>query len=188
MVKIVITISLIILWMAGSWAQEMIVPVETQFNLFLKILTFDRNLKARVGDELVIGLVYQGKFRVSLNARNEAVKALSKSPINKIEGIPIRQVSIDLDESDLDSTVFKEGVDVLYISPLRAVVIKKITDLSRAKKITTLTGVPEYVESGLAVGIGTKGEKPLIIINLLAAKKEGADFSSQLLKLAKVIE
>jgi hypothetical protein len=48
--------------------------------------------------------------------------------------------------------------------------------------------VPDYVGAGCAVGIGTEGEKPLIIINLPAAKAEGADFSSQLLQLAKVIE
>ena len=64
---------------------------------------------------------------------------------------------------------------------------EKITGVSRAKKVITLTSVPDYVESGLAVGIGVKGGKPRIIINLPAAKAEGANFSSQLLRLAKVI-
>lgn len=177
-----------ILWTAVGWAQEMAVPMDVQFALFFKILTFDRNLKARVGDELVIGLVYQGGFRTSLNAKDEAVKVISKSSKDKIKDISIRQVSINIDDTDLAGAVSKRKVDVLYITPLRAVGIDTITDISRAKRITTLTGVPEYVESGLALGIGTKGEKPLIIINLPAAKAEGADFSSQLLKLAKVIE
>ena len=66
--------------------------------------------------------------------------------------------------------------------------MEKITNLSRDKKILTLTGVPDYVDSGLTVGIGTKGRKPRIIINLLAAKAEGADFSSGLLNLAKVVK
>jgi iron complex outermembrane receptor protein len=60
-------------------------------------------------------------------------------------------------------------------------------DVSRAKKIMTLTGVPDYVELGLSVAIGIKGRKPQITINLPAAKAEGINFSSQLLKLAKVI-
>ena len=37
-----------------------------QWTLFSKILTFDYNLPARAGDELVIGLVYQQKSRESL--------------------------------------------------------------------------------------------------------------------------
>jgi len=38
------------------------------------------------------------------------------------------------------------------------------------------------------VGVGLKGESPEIIINLPAAREEGSDFSSSLLKLARVIE
>ncbi|MCK4591646.1 MAG: YfiR family protein, partial [Candidatus Latescibacteria bacterium] len=84
--------------------------------------------------------------------------------------------------------VSRNNIDILYVAPLRALGVKTITGVSRAKRILTLTGVPDYVESGLAVGIGIKGEKPRVIINSPAAKAEGADFSSQLLKLAKVIK
>jgi hypothetical protein len=37
------------------------------------------------------------------------------------------------------------------------------------------------------VGIGSKAGKPKILINLKASREEGADFSSQLLKLSKII-
>jgi len=116
------------------------------------------------------------------------VETMSKSPIKKVENIPIRQVSIDIDRVDLASAVVKNNIDVLYITPLRAIGMETITSVSRAKQVLTLTGVPDYVESGLAVSIGIKGKKPQIIINLAAAKAEGVNFSSQLLKLAKVIK
>ena len=48
-------------------------------------------------------------------------------------------------------------------------------------------GVPVFVEDGLAVGIAMKGNRPLVVINLTASKAEGADFSSQLLHIAKII-
>lgn len=182
-------IILVFLWTTTSKPQEMAVSVEVQYPLFLKILTFDRNLKTRVGEEIVIGIVYQGKFKRSLNIKDELAKVMDGSSIKKIEDIPIRYVAIDIsEEPDLKNAISSKNVDILYLTPLRALEIGTVTAVSRAKKIVTLTGVPDYVESGLTVGIGTKGEKPQIIINLKAAKAEGADFSSQLLKLAKVIE
>lgn len=52
----------------------------------------------------------------------------------------------------------------------------------------TFTGVPKYVEQGIAVGIGIQDRKPKIHINLSASKAEGAEFSSQLLKLAEIVD
>lgn len=187
--RIGLVVLLIFLWTATSWTQEIAVPVNVQFPLFLKILTFDRNLKERVGDEIVIAIFYQGKFKRSLNVRDQLVKVTDESPIKEIEDIPIRYVSIDISEkTDLAKALSKNKVDILYITPLRALRIKTITNVSRAKKIMTLASVPDYVESGLSVGIGIKGEKPLIIINLPAAKAEGVNFDSELLKLAKVVK
>ena len=182
------TIVLIILWSIGNMAQDMAVPAEVQFPLLAKILTFDRNLQDRVGDEIVIAIVYQRKYRRSLNVKDNLFDIINKSSIKAIEAIPIQYLSIDLDNTDLAKTVSMNKVDILYITPIRAVSMETITAVSRANKILTFTGVQEYVQSGLAMGIGIKGGKPNIIINLAAAKIEGADFSSRLLKLVKVIE
>lgn len=171
------------------YAEEMIVPVKLQLALFFKILSYDRNLKARVGNEIVIGIVYERDFRKSLRVKEELVNLLNNASAKKLQGIPIQYVSIEIsDKTDLTSIISQNHVDILYISPVHGAAIRKIRAASRAKQILTLTGVPDYVESGVAVGIGIKGSKPLIIINLPASKAQGADFTSQLLKLAKVIK
>ena len=81
-----------------------------------------------------------------------------------------------------------DSVNILIVAPLQAYSIEEITTISRTKHIMTFSSVPEYVNEGLSVGIGLKGGKPQILINLDAAKLEGLDFSSQLLKLAKIIQ
>ena len=82
----------------------------------------------------------------------------------------------------------EEGIDVFYVAPLRAIEVRKIAEISRLNGIKTITGVPEYVSDGLGVGIGLLKQRPLIIINLKAARAEGSEFRSQLLKLSRVIE
>ena len=177
---------LFLLWTATPQGQEMPVPVNVQVTLFVKILTFDRNLKAEPDGEIVIGVVFQKRHRRSLNTKDEFMRAISS--IKEVNDLRFRCVPIDIgDRVDLADTISAGGIDVLYIAPLRAVEMETITSVSRAQRVTTLTGVPGYVEWGLAVGIGMKGERPRIIINRPAAKAEGANFRSQLLKLASVI-
>ena len=189
MKRTVWAILLIILYGVVASAQEMPVPIKIQYELFLKILTYDRSFKKRVGDEIVIGIVYQRRFRISLNVKNELVEVIEKSSTKKLEEIPIRYVPIDLDdEPALTDAISRNSIDILYVAPLRALELKTITELSRQKQVMTLTGVPDYVKSGLAVGIGLKGKRPQIIINLPAAKAEGVDFRAQLLKVAKIIK
>jgi hypothetical protein len=88
---------------------------------------------------------------------------------------------------DVEAAVVREGIRVLYVAPLRAVAIEEIIAISRARKITTLTGVPEFVEKGIALGVALRAERPLILVHLASARAEGADFNSQLLKLARVL-
>ncbi len=168
-------------------SQKMEVPVEIQVPIFFKILTFDRNLEKRSGKKLTIGIVHQSGYKEFLNAKNKFIETLNKTSIKKLKDIPVSLVPIDVDNSDLEDFVSKNEVSALYIAPLRAYNTEDIIKVIQNKKIVTMTGVIEQINSGVSIGIGSKGDKPLIIINLRSAKLEGVDFSSQLLKLAKII-
>lgn len=187
-IKILLAVLLIIQLVGAVSAEEMEMPIEIQIPLFLKILPFDRNLKERVGDEIVLGIVYQEKFRKSFNVKTQLEDFLAKSKENKIDDIPFRYVLINLSRlSEFKASLAKEKVDIVYITPLRAIAVETLVSVCRSMGITTLTGVPAYCELGIAISIGSKGGSPLIIINLPGARSEGADFSSRLLKLAEVI-
>lgn len=168
--------------------QEMPLPAETQLNLLLKALTFDRNLKERQGQRLTLGVVYKSIFEKSLQAKEELIKAFKTVRIKEIFDYPLHVVPIDLYLIGLEEAVTTQDVDILYITPLDSSEIPKISELSRRKGLITLSGVPQYSEQGIAVTVGKKGETPQIIINLNAARAEGANFSSQLLKMAKIVD
>ncbi|UCG51362.1 MAG: YfiR family protein [Candidatus Latescibacterota bacterium] len=172
----------------SAGAQDVLVPIEVQFPLFVKILSFDRNLQRNAGGEIVIAIVYQGGYIPSLNARDAIKDVFEKSGDIGVGNNAMRHVCVDIETEELTHVVAKHNVDILYITPLKAVDIESITKTSRALALITLTGVPDYVRSGVSVGIGLKEEKPEIIINLAAAKAEGADFSSRLLRLARIVD
>ena len=185
-----IVCAIILFWLTESAlvAQSMPVPIRVQYPLFLKMITYNRNLKAGTSDTIVLGVLYQQNFRSSLNVKEEFLTLMTEFPVKSVDGAPIRGIPINLSaEVDLGGELLKYKINVLYVTPLRAAGIESISAITRAAKVLTVTGVTEYVESGLSAGVGVKGEKPLLIINLPACKAEGADFDSRLLELARVI-
>jgi len=189
MIKKFLYIFIIVIFQFNSVRLQNIgVPIETQFPIFLKILTFDRNFQQRAKDGLNMLIVYQKKFRTSFLASQEINEVLRKMDINRVENIPIIYNFIDIDEVDLSSAITRGKINMIYICPLRGISLESIISLTRNKGILSFTGIPEYVVTGISIGLELKGEKTQILINLTAAKAERADFSSQLLKLCKVIE
>jgi len=184
--------ALMLLFLAGLpptfSAQEVRVPIEVQFELFSKILIFDRNLQSRVDGEIVFGIVYQSHYRPSVEAAETLRDLLHRIPGEGLAGLPVRTVMIDLEKSiPLDQAIEINGLNILYVPPLRAFDVKTISTISRARKILTLTGVPAYSHSDLSVSVDSLGGRPQVLVNLTAATAEGCDFSSKLLNLATVV-
>jgi len=167
---------------AAARAQDMDVPVQMQVALFLKVLTFDRNLVVSPASEIVVGVVFQSGYRASINAKNIAMTALQATANSR----KIRAIAIDLDRETLSTALPRHRPSVLYVAPLRAVEIGDLATIARNANVTTLTGVTEYVALGLAISVRLQGERPKLVINAEAAKAEGADFSAELLKLAQI--
>src|SRR4029077_18939563 len=106
-----------------------------------------------------------------------------------LSGPPVRWVAIEWkDGEQLRLALIHERTDVVYLTPVRGVELDPITSTARTGGMTTFTGVPLYVEQGLALSVGIVRERPQIIVNLPAMRAEGSDFTSQLLRLCKVIE
>ena len=168
--------------------EEMAVPVRVQHPLFLKILSYDRDLERRVGAEIVFGIAYQNRHRPSAAAREAFTRAAEASPVGSVKGVPIRYVSVEVSTpAALADAIERHGIDVLYVCPLRAFDVEAIALAARAAQVATFTGVPGYVSAGLAASIDVRGGRPEIVINLPAARAEGLQFNAKLLKLARIV-
>jgi hypothetical protein len=173
----------------SAHAQEMAAPAEVQVPLLFKILTFDRRLGTRPpGKVIVIAVVFQTGFRASLVARTQIVDGL-KALAGWTIPVAVRWVAVGWkDGEQLRLALIHERTDVVYLTPVRGVELDPVTSAARAGGMTTFTGVPLYVEQGLALSVGIVRDRPQIIVNLPATRAEGSDFTSQLLRLCRVIE
>lgn len=171
---------------AVASAQDVPTPVALHPPLLAKILAYDRNFAERAGAEVVVGVLYQPRYRASFTVMQAFLEASKVA--QHVKGRPVRCIPIVLEEAAaLQARLEAESIDALYITPLRAIDIDGIAAVSRTRRVLTFTGVPAYVEAGIAVGVGLTQNKPKILVNLPAARAEGAAFQAHLLKLAHVI-
>jgi hypothetical protein len=165
----------------SAWALEPTVPVDIQAGIIAKLWQLDRNFPKHV--PMTLGVLYQEKFRTSFIVAHDLCDAFARAKL------PVRCILIDISaQPTLADQLTRLGVDAIYIAPLRAIDVGMLVLVSRARRIRTVTAVDEYVMEGAAVGLALQGDHAQIVINLPAARAEGADFSSQLLKLARVIQ
>lgn len=172
--------SAIALFLAATASASMPVPVEVQTELFINIGRLDRNFDPSKG--LTIGIVYQQGYPESVRVKDAMVAAIKQRNLPMV-CVPLEAGSAQLLRKRLSET----DASIIYVAPLRSVDVSDIGQITRERKIRTVTGVPEYVDLGIAVGIGLRNKRPLIIINLGSARAEGSDFSSQLLSLARIV-
>jgi len=163
------------------------VSCSDQFNLTFKILTFDRALGARVGDEIVFGVLYLEGDPVSMRVKAEMENIFAEKKDTRIGKIPVRPVSVALDRSSRwEEDLKSAGVEIAYLAPMRHPILVRIIQLCRNLKITTVGSLPEYPSLGATIGFEPSRSRPAILINLNAAREGGSDFNSRLLAMARV--
>lgn len=156
------------------------IPARVQILLFSKIWMFDRSVAGN--DQTVMAILYQSTFRASAQAKDQMIDAV------RAEGLKILCVPVALDDvRNLSGQLQHVKADVFYVTEMRGIDILDVVDVSRARHIKTITVVARYLEVGVAIGLRVSSDKPVIVVNLGAAKAEGSDLTGQLLKVATII-
>lgn len=168
---------------------EMAVTADRQVPLLLKILTYDRQLEVKAGDQLVIGIVSSPTSLASAKARGDVEMALHSYLGKTVKKLPLDYYWQDYTNAEKLTTWIKaKHISVLYISPGTEKSLTAILKVSQDNDVTSITGVPDYVEKGVSVGIGERQAKPQILINLTSSKLEGSEFDASLLRIATIIK
>lgn len=72
---------------------------------------------------------------------------------------------------------------------LPAVDRTEVKRLCSQHRVLSLSGVPRLAEvGGVSIAVGLKNGRPEILVNLNEAQAEGQELSSELLRLARVIQ
>jgi len=167
--------------------EDIAVPVPLQMDLLLKVAAYDRNLPARArGVVRIVVLVKRDHGRSKLVAE-QALRALADKTAG---GLPTELALHTFgDGPNLAERVQSGRVSILYLAPGFA--SRELLTIARSLaglNVHSAGAVADFAQTAVAIGFDLVSGKPKLLVNLRRAREQGVDLSSQVLKLAKVLE
>jgi hypothetical protein len=173
---LVIVLGLVAVPVADASAQQ-------EALVLLRILAYDRKLGDRTSDDVSIIVVYKpGDAKSEAAAKDIAAQVAAAAKKVSVSG---RKVRVRSEGFTADFGKNLSNTAALYVCLNLDDSVEAISQVARGKRILSFTNVESYL-SVLAIGIVPRDKAKGIIVNLKAAKAEGADLDSALLKLADV--
>jgi hypothetical protein len=164
------------------------VAPDKQAVILARALAYDDNLHTRAGESLVVAVIFKAGQGGSESAADGIVRAFKAIEGVKVQNMPLHVVKIAYGGKDaLHGVVSSQGIDALYVCPGLEGDQGGIREESRRDHILTIASREDQLTSGLSLGVFLFDGKTTITVNLPASKEEGAAFSSELLRLARVI-
>ena len=164
------------------------VSPDKQAVILARALAYDDNLHARAGDTLVIAVLFKAGQGGSESAADGMVRAFKALEGVKVQNLPLHVIKLAYTSKDaLHSAVGSQGIDAVYVSAGLEGDQGTIRDESKRDHILTIASREDQLSAGLSLGVFSYDGKTTIAVNLPASKEEGAAFSSELLRLARVI-
>lgn len=156
------------------------VPAAHKVKVLLTAMSFDKSLKSRAGDKITI--VVLGKCGTLAAMQEASGKAINGLPIS------VQTIEAFKDAGDLTEQLKKFSATALYICEANDAAIGSISSVAGKLKVLTLAEDPSWVEGKIALGVGEKGGRAELILNVNAAKAAGADFDARIFGVARVVQ
>ncbi len=157
--------------------------------LLVRILVYDRNLTSRSHGVVRVAVAFRPGDRASEERRDGMVSALEEVSREVVAlGLPIDVVAVPYhDGADFEARLARDAPASVFVCPGLDGAVKEITRASQRRRVLSMTGSREMAEAGLAVALVNRGLRAGVVVNVPAAKAEGADLDAALLGIAEVL-
>ena len=171
-----------------SFGQRVKAPIDLQLRIIPKILSLEKNLAQSKEKFFNISILFSKEQRNSAQVFESFTKSVNELGI-AIKDKEATVLPFDISgKGNIRSFLKNNKIKLLYITPIRGIDISEITKTCKEEGVLTITGVEEYSINQVSVVLSLEDNKLQIMINQKSSKQEGADFSSRLLRIAKLIE
>jgi hypothetical protein len=164
-------------------------PTTLRASMLVRVLAYDRRMGQRPPPLTLAVIHRQGDARSEFQGQ-ELSGALEVAARGKsIAGRPLRVVRIGFSDTNQLQTELSEAHAVaLYACEGLESVSESISQVTRRLSVLSIAGSEAQVNQGLAIGLSRKGNSPVILVHLSAARAEGADLDAGLLSLSRLVE
>lgn len=153
------------------------VPAGLMVKIVMAAIAYDHSIDERFGETVKVGIVGTS------DRAGEIKTVLDGYADKKLKGKPLELLTLTAEE--LESA----NLDLIFFAESLGTNAKKFAEICKRQNATAVSADEEGVAAGIPLGVElTADGKPKLLININAAKASGANFSAQVLKLARLVE
>lgn len=169
-------------------AEEGVAPARLAI-VVTRVLGYDEALSSRVGSDFVLGVLFKKGNPASERAAQEALKAWKPIEALTIVGRPFRAIAAPFTGgAAFEALIDKERVDAAFLCEGLDGDIAAITQITRKRKVLSVGSQEAQVKAGVSLAVVPDNGKLQIVLNLPRSREEGAAFSLDLLRVARVLK
>jgi hypothetical protein len=168
-------------------ADDQLVPIHLEAQLFAKVLTYDKNFPERAGPVARVLLVMKKDHADSVRVASQMQSALR--PIPPIGGIPHQEILVPFDGAAALAVLVKaSNAAAVFFGPGFDDDIEGIRAAFDGLDVLTAGSAPEYVPHGIILGFDIVSGSPKLLVHLTQAKRQHVALRAELLRLARIFE
>ncbi len=174
---------------ASAVRAQDVVPGSRQASILTRALAYNKELKERAGEAIVLAVLYRPDNQDSETMSNDIFRAFQALESYSIRGLPFRVARLAYGgPGSLKAAIRDQGIDVLYVCSGFDSDVAALVSAARESKVLSMSGVADYVVRGLSLGVFVVDTKPTIYLNVAATQAEGAEFTPDFVKVTRVVE
>jgi hypothetical protein len=168
-------------------ADDQVVPIQLEAQLFAKVLTYDKSFPERAGSLARVLLVAKKDHADSMRVASQMQSALK--PMAQIGGVSHEEIVVIFGGAPgLAELVKASGAAAVFFGPGFDDDIEAIAKALDGQDVLTAGSVPEYVPHGIVLGFDIVSGSPKLLVHLTQAKRQRIVLRAELLRMARIFE
>jgi hypothetical protein len=168
-------------------ADDQMLPIPLEAELFVKVLAYDKNFPDRAGDTARIFLVAKPGHLDSARVASQMQTALRAK--SNIVGLAHEEEVVSFEgAAKLGADIKRRGIDAIFLGPGFDDDVDDIRTALDGQDVLTAGSVPEYVPRGIVLGFDIVSGSPKVLVHLTQAKRQNVALRAELLHIARLFE
>lgn len=168
---------------ADARADEL--PATLQVELIAKLAEYDKNMRPRAGDKLVVLVVAKSGNADSEREAGRVADAFGR--LERIAGVPRETVRLLYSDGDeMAAACKKHHASIVYVSSALAGDAGAIARALESQSVMTVAPSAQMTKDGIVLGFELVSSRPKLFVNLPQAQKQNVAMAADALKLMTV--
>jgi len=191
--QLVAVLVAVLVLLLGSWAattaraESVTVPFGLQVALFTKVADYDRTLPGRAVGVVRVVVLTRASSPESAAAAGQVLDALAGIP--RISGLPHEDAVVPFTTpASLAELCRARSISIVYLTPGLVDSAEALGQALAGIPVLTVSASGDGARKGAVLGFDLVASKPKLVVSLPSCRHQGVRLSSDVLKIATVLE